>query len=84
MSMKVVTDWWTHFYSINWNQFFFLHLQTLLDHISDNKSHKEIISDIKELALKTNIPEHEIIGLVSILFKLMKVAVVMFMRFRFQ
>lgn len=38
--------------------------QTLLDHISDNKSHKEIISDIKELALKTNIPEHEIIGLI--------------------
>lgn len=38
--------------------------QALLDDISDNKSHKEIIADIKELAQKTNIPEHEIISLI--------------------
>lgn len=34
--------------------------QLLLDHISDNKTQKEIISDIKEQAQKFNIPEHEI------------------------
>jgi len=38
--------------------------QTLLDDINDNKSHKEITSDLKELAQKTNIPDHEIIGLI--------------------
>lgn len=36
----------------------------LLDDIRENKSHKEIIVDVKELALKTNIPEHEIISLI--------------------
>jgi len=40
-------------------------LQTaLLDDIRDNKSHKEITANIKELALKSNIPEHEIICLI--------------------
>lgn len=38
--------------------------QTLLDQISDNKTQKEIISDIKELAQKSNIPEHEITGII--------------------
>ncbi|CAD7092026.1 unnamed protein product [Hermetia illucens] len=38
--------------------------QALLDDINDNKSHKEIIGDIKELAQKSNIPEHEIISLI--------------------
>ncbi|KAL5274528.1 BZW2 family protein [Megaselia abdita] len=38
--------------------------QALLDDIHDNKAHKDIIVDIKELALKNSIPEHEIIGLI--------------------
>jgi len=38
--------------------------QTLIDNIGDNKSHKEIITDIKELATKTNIPDHEIVCLI--------------------
>lgn len=40
--------------------------QALLDDIQDNKAIKDIIVDIKELALKSSFPEHEIIGLVSI------------------
>lgn len=44
--------------------FSFSNWQVLLDDINDNKSHKEIISDIKELALKSNISEHEIVGLI--------------------
>lgn len=39
-------------------------MQTLLDDIGDNKSHKDIITDIKELSIKTNIPDHEIVGLI--------------------
>lgn len=40
-------------------------LQTLLlDDINDNKSTKEIIADLKEMALKYNIPEHEVINLI--------------------
>uniref|UniRef100_T1H3P9 W2 domain-containing protein n=1 Tax=Megaselia scalaris TaxID=36166 RepID=T1H3P9_MEGSC len=38
----------------------------LLDDIHDNKALKDIIVDIKELALKSNIPEHEIISLVNL------------------
>lgn len=39
-------------------------LQTLLDDISENKSHKEIITDIKEFSVKTDIPDHETVGLI--------------------
>lgn len=40
--------------------------QTLLDDINDEKQHAEITSDIKEFALKSNIPDHEVISIVSI------------------
>lgn len=43
---------------------FSIYLQTLLDDINDNKSHKDIITDIKELALKSNIGDHEIVALI--------------------
>lgn len=38
--------------------------QTLIDDINDNKSHKEITSNLKELAQKTSIPDHDIVGLI--------------------
>jgi hypothetical protein len=38
--------------------------QLLLDDIRENKAAKDIISDIKEMALKYNIPEHEVISLI--------------------
>jgi len=38
--------------------------QTLLDDINDEKQHAEIISDIKEFALKSNIPDHEVISII--------------------
>lgn len=38
--------------------------QVLKDDIDDNKTHKEMIADIRELALKSNIPDHEVIGLI--------------------
>lgn len=48
---------------IKYNSFIF-NFQILIDDINDNKSHKEIISDIRDLAQKTNIADHEIIGLI--------------------
>lgn len=49
--------------------FFFLFLlfsieKVLNDDIRDNKTHKEIISDIRELAQKSNIADHEVINLI--------------------
>ncbi|XP_011209532.1 protein krasavietz [Bactrocera neohumeralis] len=35
--------------------------QTLIDDIHDEKAHSEITADIKEFALRNNIPDHEII-----------------------
>lgn len=39
--------------------------QILLDNLGDTKTHKEIATDIREAAGKSNIPEHEVIGIVS-------------------
>lgn len=39
-------------------------MQLLNDAINDNKSPSEIIEDVKEAALKSNISEHEVIGLI--------------------
>lgn len=39
--------------------------QVLLDDLGDNKPIKDMIVDIKEFSTKSEIPEHEIIGLVS-------------------
>lgn len=39
-------------------------MQTLLDDIRDNRSLKEMITNIKELSVKNNIPDHEIVGLI--------------------
>lgn len=39
--------------------------QTLIDDIHDEKAHSEITADIKEFALRNNIPDHEIIIIVS-------------------
>lgn len=41
--------------------------QLLVDDINDNKTIKDIIADTKEMSTKSNIPEHEVVGLVSIL-----------------
>lgn len=38
--------------------------QVLKDDIQDNKTHKEIIANLRELALKSNIADHEVIGLI--------------------
>lgn len=38
--------------------------QLLKDDVRDNKTHKEIIANIRELSLKTNIADHEVIGLI--------------------
>lgn len=38
--------------------------QVLNDDIRDNKTHKEIIADIRELAQKSNIADHEVIALI--------------------
>lgn len=38
--------------------------QLLLDDISDNKATRDIISDLKEMSLKFNIPEHDIVSLI--------------------
>jgi len=43
----------------------YFYLQAIVDDIKDNKPHKEIIQDIKELSVKNSIPEHEVIGIVS-------------------
>ncbi|KAG5678487.1 hypothetical protein PVAND_008156 [Polypedilum vanderplanki] len=37
---------------------------TIVDDIKDNKPHKEIIADIKDLSVKNSIPEHEVIVIV--------------------
>lgn len=42
--------------------------QLLLDQLADNKSMKDITLDLKEVAQKNGIPEHEVIGLVIIFF----------------
>lgn len=39
----------------------------LIDDLADNKPIKDIVNDLKEMALRCNIPEHDIIGLVSTL-----------------
>lgn len=41
--------------------------QLLLDDLADNRPLKDIILDLKEMAQKSGIPEHEVIGLVIIL-----------------
>lgn len=38
--------------------------QLLLDDLADNKPIKDIVSDLKEMAQRSNIPEHEVVGLV--------------------
>lgn len=38
--------------------------QLLIDDINDNKTTKDIIADVKDMATKSNIPEHEVIGLI--------------------
>lgn len=38
--------------------------QLLLDDLADNRPLKDIILDLKEMAQKSGIPEHEVIGLV--------------------
>ncbi|XP_030376011.1 protein krasavietz [Scaptodrosophila lebanonensis] len=38
--------------------------QTLIDDINDEKAHSEITADIKEFAIRTNIPDHEIIVII--------------------
>lgn len=40
--------------------------QLLLDDLADNRPLKDIILDLKEMAQKSGIPEHEVIGLVII------------------
>lgn len=40
--------------------------QAIIDDIKDNKPQKDIINDVKELSAKNIIPEHEVIGIVSI------------------
>lgn len=42
--------------------------QLLLDDLADNKPIKDIVSDLKEVAQRSNIPEHEVIGLVILHF----------------
>lgn len=42
--------------------------QLLLDDLADNKPIKNIVSDLKEMAQRSNIPEHEVIGLVILHF----------------
>lgn len=44
-------------------------LQTLLvDYLAENRPMKDIEIDLKELAVKSGISEHDVIGLVSYLF----------------
>uniref|UniRef100_U5EXA9 Putative translation initiation factor 5c n=1 Tax=Corethrella appendiculata TaxID=1370023 RepID=U5EXA9_9DIPT len=38
--------------------------QLLLDDFNDNKTTKDIVTDIKDMSTKSNIPEHEVIGLI--------------------
>ncbi|KFB40888.1 hypothetical protein ZHAS_00008416 [Anopheles sinensis] len=38
--------------------------QLLIDDINDNKTIKDIIADTKDMSAKSNIPEHEVIGLI--------------------
>lgn len=40
--------------------------QAIIDDIKDNKPQKDIIADVKDLSEKNFIPEHEVIGIVSI------------------
>lgn len=44
--------------------FFIINHQLLKDDVRDNKTHKEIIADIREMSQKTNIADHEVIGLI--------------------
>lgn len=39
-------------------------MQVLIDDINDNKTLEEIIANIRELALKSSIPDQEIVGLI--------------------
>ena len=39
--------------------------QLLLDNLADNRAIKDIVIDLKDMALRCGIPEHEVIGLVS-------------------
>ena len=47
--------------------------QLLLDHLADNRPIKDIVLDLKEMALRCSIPEHEVIGLVSFETKNLKI-----------
>lgn len=40
--------------------------QLLVDDLADNKPIKDIVSDLKEVSQRNNIPEHEVIGLVKL------------------
>lgn len=42
--------------------------KALLDDLNDERSGKDIVNDIKEKSANYNIPEHEVIGLVSVCF----------------
>lgn len=44
--------------------FFIIIIQLLKDDVRDNKTHKEIIANIRELSQKTNIADNEVIGLI--------------------
>lgn len=44
--------------------FNFSRKQLLIDDINDQKTHKEIIADIRDLAQKSSIADHEIVGLI--------------------
>ncbi|XP_077285057.1 basic leucine zipper and W2 domain-containing protein kra [Arctopsyche grandis] len=38
--------------------------QALVDNLADNKPHKETISDLRDLAKRTNVPEHEVVAVI--------------------
>jgi len=44
--------------------------QLLLDDLAENRPMKDITLDLKEMAQRSGIPEHEVIGLVIIFFSL--------------
>lgn len=46
---------------------FFFYLKAIIDGINDSKTTKDIISDVREMSAKSEIPEHEVIGIVSVM-----------------
>jgi len=45
--------------------------QLLLDDLAENRPMKDITLDLKEMAQRSGIPEHEVIGLVTFIYFLM-------------